>query len=407
MLKNKRILIIGKVWPEPKSSAAGIRMMQLISFFQEKEMDITFVSAANTSEFQFDLNEIEIEFEQIKLNDDSFDSYVKELNPEIVVFDRFLTEEQFGWRVDKNCPDAIKVLNTEDLHFLRNAREDAVKKEVELDVTSIRTDMFQRELLSIHRSDMTLLVSEFERDLLVDHYSVSQKQLHYLPVFSEVKNDVLSFEDRKDFMFIGNFYHAPNWDAVKELKLKIWPLIRAKLPSTNLHVYGAYCGQKVKDFHNEKEGFIVHGRADDVQVVTETARVSLVPLRFGAGIKGKLLDAMSVGTPTVTSTIGAEAMMLNEKWNGYVEDNTTLFSSAAIELFTNKESWKQAQDNGFEILKSKFNKNDFKESFYSEIKHLLNYREEVRKENVFGTLAKHHSLQSSKYLSKWIMEKNR
>jgi len=131
------------------------------------------------------------------------------LNPEIVVFDRFLTEEQFGWRVDKNCPDAIKILNTEDLHFLRNAREDAVKKEVELDVTLIRTDMFQRELLSIFRSDLTLLVSEFERDLLIDHYNVSRKQLHYLPVFSEMKNDVLSFEDRKDFMFIGNFYHAP------------------------------------------------------------------------------------------------------------------------------------------------------------------------------------------------------
>jgi len=77
MLKNKRILIIGKVWPEPKSSAAGVRMMQLLSFFQEKEMDITFVSAANTSEFQFDLNEMEIEFQQIKLNDDSFDSFIK------------------------------------------------------------------------------------------------------------------------------------------------------------------------------------------------------------------------------------------------------------------------------------------------------------------------------------------
>ena len=123
MNQLKKLLIIGFVWPEPKSSAAGGRMMQLISIFKENGFEITFASAAQDSDFMIDLAEFGVIKRSIELNSSSFDDFIKELNPDVVLFDRFMIEEQFGWRVIENCPKAIRILDTEDLHFLRKARE--------------------------------------------------------------------------------------------------------------------------------------------------------------------------------------------------------------------------------------------------------------------------------------------
>ena len=128
MSSNQNLLIIGTVFPEPNSSAAGSRMMQIIAVFQKQNYKITFASAANDSEFMIDLNVIGVDKKNISLNDDGFDEFVKNLNPSIVIFDRFITEEQFGWRISENCPDAMRILDTEDLHCLRNARQFAFKK---------------------------------------------------------------------------------------------------------------------------------------------------------------------------------------------------------------------------------------------------------------------------------------
>ena len=123
----KQLLIIGHTFPEPSTTAAGSRMMQLIELFKEEKYQITFASTAAVSEKTANLQRQHISIENIKLNDVSFDEFIKKLNPEIVVFDRYITEEQFGWRVSENCPKALKILDTEDLHFLRKARQEAIK----------------------------------------------------------------------------------------------------------------------------------------------------------------------------------------------------------------------------------------------------------------------------------------
>ena len=110
----KQLLIIGHTFPEPSTTAAGSRMMQLIELFKEEKYQITFASTAAVSEKTANLQRQHISIENIKLNDVSFDEFIKKLNPEIVVFDRYITEEQFGWRVSENCPKALKILDTED-----------------------------------------------------------------------------------------------------------------------------------------------------------------------------------------------------------------------------------------------------------------------------------------------------
>lgn len=116
------LLIIGFVWPEPNSSAAGGRMLQLITQFQQQGFSITFACPAMDSDFMADLSSLNIDKKSIALNCSSFDTFIRELNPAVVLFDRFMIEEQFGWRVAENCPDALRILDTEDLHCLRLAR---------------------------------------------------------------------------------------------------------------------------------------------------------------------------------------------------------------------------------------------------------------------------------------------
>ena len=402
----KNLVIIGKVFPEPNSTAAGSRMIQLMDLFLTQNYQITFLSTATISENSFDLSSKNISFQNIVLNDSSFDELIKNLNPEIVIFDRFTTEEQFGWRVSEQVPNAVKILDTEDLHFLRTAREKAFKQNRNLEHLDLINDVFKREIASILRCDLSLIISEFEMNLLIEKFRIDENILFYLPLFGEVKKPETSFSERKNFISIGNFLHEPNWQTVLQLK-KLWKNIKNQLPEAEIHIYGAYASEKVFQLHNEKEGFIIKGRAENVESVFSQAKVLLAPIPFGAGIKGKLLESMQFGLPNVTSAVGAEAMQGNHDWNGFITDNETEFVEKAVLLYQDENLWQKSQENGFKIIENRFKKELFEPHFIHKIQEISENLESHRNQNFLGQILQHHTLQSTKYLSKWIEEKNK
>lgn len=412
MLQNQNLLIIGTVFPEPNSSAAGSRMMQIIAVFKNLDFKITFASAANESDFMTDLQKTGVLKKSIFLNDNSFDVFIKDLNPAIVIFDRFITEEQFGWRVAENCPDATRILDTEDLHCLRISRQFALKENRNFETKDLFSDVAYREIASILKCDLSLIISEFEMNLLQDFFKIDKQLLHYLPfllneIDIETTENWKTFEERTDFVFIGNFYHEPNWDAVLYLKEIIFPLIKKQLPKAILKIYGAYPVQKVLQLNNPKEGFFVLGRAENANEVVGNAKVCLAPLRFGAGIKGKLAEAMLCGTPSVTTLIGAEGMVLDSKWNGFIADNPIEFANLAVELYQNKLIWENAQKNGIAIYNKRYSKNKFEIIFVNRISELQKNFKNLRLNNFVGSMLQFQNNLSSKYLSKWIAEKNK
>ena len=409
---NKNLLIIGFVWPEPKSSAAGSRMMQLIETFQSQNYKITFASACAKSDNAFDLKTIGIEQVSIILNDSSFDDFVKILNPNVVMFDRFMTEEQFGWRVAEQCPNALRILDTEDLHSLRKGRQQAFKDGKTFDKAYLFNDVAKREIASIYRCDLSLIISEVEINILKNQFKVDESLLFYLPfMLDEVSKESIEkfpkFENRNHFITIGNFLHEPNYNVVLYLKETIWKLIRKQLPKGEMHIYGSYASQKINQLHSEKEGFLVIGFADDVNEVMQQAKVCLAPINFGAGLKGKLVDAMQNGTPCVMSTIAAEGMFGNLETNGFNEDNPEAFANKAVQLYNDEILWKENQQNGFKIINKRFNKVEFLQKFLNQIEGITERLHEKRLNNFTGQMLMHHTLQSTKFMSKWIEEKNR
>lgn len=406
------LLIIGFVWPEPNSSAAGGRMLQLINQFQQQGFIITFASPAMDSDFMVDLSLLKVEKKSIALNCSSFNVFVKELNPTVVLFDRFMIEEQFGWRVAENCPDALRILDTEDLHCLRQARQKAFKADAAFSISDVlKEEVAKREIASILRCDLSLIISEFEIELLKTTFKIDEKLLYYLPflldeISEETFKNLPAFEERKNFIFIGNFLHEPNWNAVQYLKESIWPLLRKELSGAELHIYGAYPSQKVTQLQQPKDHFYIKGRAADANEVVQNARIVLAPLRFGAGIKGKLIEAMQCGTPSVTTAIGAESMQGNLLWNGAVTNAIDEFIKAAVELYQDKTLWTTAQQNGIAIINQRYSKKLFENDFALKIQFLQSNLAQHRLDNFFGSLLQHHTLNSTKYMSRWIEAKN-
>lgn len=413
MNQIKKLLIIGSVWPEPNSSAAGGRMMQLISIFKQNGFEITFASAVLDSDFMVDLSECGVKKVSIELNNASFDDFIIELNPDVVLFDRYTIEEQYGWRVAENCPKAIRLLDTEDLHCLRKTREKAFKEKRTFELHDLLSeDITKREIASILRCDLSFIISEFEMKLLKNLFKIDAALLHYLPFLVDEmsEEDLLklpSFEERKNFVFIGNFIHEPNWNTVQYLKETIWPLIKKQFPEAVLEIYGAYPSQKVLQLHQPKNGFFIMGRGADANEIVKKARVVLAPIRFGAGLKGKLLEAMQCGTPSVTSTIGSEAMHANLPWNGFITDDVELFAKKAVDLYHDENLWKQSQKNGVAIVNECYQLSKYSTALIAAVNSLLNDFESHRLHNFMGSLLRHHAYKSTMYMSKWIEAKNK
>jgi glycosyltransferase involved in cell wall biosynthesis len=360
-----------------------------------------------------DLAAYNVQKKSILLNSATFDQFIKELNPSVVLFDRFMIEEQFGWRVAESCPKAVRILDTEDLHCLRLARQKAFKENRHFKSDDLYVEeVAKREIASIFRCDLSLMISQFEMELLKNNFKIDSALLYYLPLLIESSKlpnleRLPSFKDRKDFIIVGNFLHEPNWNAVQYLKETIWPLIKKQLPEAVLNIYGAYPSQKVLQLNNVRDGFLIHGRATDANLVVQQARIVLAPLRFGAGIKGKLIEAMQCGTPNVTTSIGAESMHGDLPWAGVIEDDPILFAENAVALYRSHELWLEAQKNGSEILTKRYLSTLFASDFKERMDKLHSDLNQHRLNNFIGELLHHHTLKSTKYMSKWIEEKNK
>ncbi|MBC2605304.1 glycosyltransferase [Pelagicoccus albus] len=400
-----KVLLIGKIWPEPKSSAAGSRTLDILRALRAVHWEVHFACAAQKSEFSDDLgSRFEISTHSIELNHSSFDQWVSGLQPDIVLFDRYMTEEQFGWRVAQALPDCLQVIDTSDLHCLRHAREQALKSDSPL---NLHNEISLREIAAIYRADLSLMIAEKEMQILSETFNVPNTLIAYWPfALPEPKNGVPPFEERNNFVMIGSFLHEPNWDAVQYCRKEIWPLIRKELPDAKLDVYGSYPPPKARQLDNDKIGFRVLGRADDAQTTLARYRVNLAPLRFGAGLKGKLADSFLSGTPSVASPIAVESMPGNFDWGSSVSTKTEEFAKTAIRIHEDKNAWEHAQACGYAIARNRFSEKEWMPKLPSLLSEAFEERDSRRSHNFVGQMLRHHQHRSTEFMSRWIEAKN-
>ena len=244
------------------------------------------------------------------------------------------------------APGIRIIFDTVDLHHLREARAAAVSGASGKRAAASR----RRELDLIAASDCTLLTSSVELDLVRQALPAAKLQL--LANIHHVREPRHGFAERRDLLFIGGFQHPPNADAVRWFAEAVLPLLRERLPGVLLHVIGT------ADAHSRRalacNDIVMHGRVDDLDPWLDRCRVSVAPLRFGAGVKGKINTAMSRGLPVVATTVAAEAMGLSDGDDVLLADAPDAFADAVIRAYTDETLWLRLSRGGLDNVRRHF-----------------------------------------------------
>ena len=401
-LNGKHIVFLGYVWPEPSSSAAGVRTISLVNHALKAGAKVTFLSPSKTNSFSDALNALGVATHEIAANDSGFDILIKDLNPDTVVFDRFVLEEQFSWRVAEACPKALRVIDSQDIHFLRKERERALSNG---DAPKYEGDEVLRELSSVYRSHKTLVLSDAEMHLLTNFFKVPPHLLQYLPIcYEKFSGPIKTYSERNGFLFLGNFRHPPNLEGIQWFLDSVFPLLKSKMPTAEVHLYGAYPPKEIASRHSPAQGVYFHGLASEGLEELLNYRVNLAPLRFGAGIKGKIADGWRFGLPCVSTEIGAEGMQLGHDFGGLITKADPLaFAEACIALHEEESIWQKSVDFSNQILTQKFST----QKNQSEFINLLATLNAESADNLFGKILWWNQHRSTEYFSRWIEEKNK
>lgn len=353
-----------------------------------------------------------VEIRPLQLNSGNMDAVFSSLAPDLIWFDRFILEEQYGWRISAACPSAKRILDTIDLHCLREIRRAALHQNRQPEFADWFSDISLRELASIYRSDLSLLISDAEYSILTETLKLPSSLLHVTPFLVRPEDQTLPgqsphFGERKNFITMGNFRHAPNADSVRYLYEILWPGIRKECPHAKMNVFGADLTPALAELNQPEKGFFVRGRADNALQMMKQSRVCLAPLRYGAGQKGKLLDAMLAGTPSVTTSIGAEGMQGDSPWPGAVENHPEAFRNAAIRLYQSETDWQSAHSFIPGLLKARFDQPTHAKALLKRIQILMDTPRNSTPEHLTGALLRHHQHRSTEYMSRWIEAKNK
>jgi O-antigen biosynthesis protein len=346
----------------------------------------------------------------------------------LALFDRYFSEEMFSFHLHNLFPDnVVFVLDMQDMHSLRRTRQNWVQENdddgdelrhsipVAAKVApTIQDNLLLRELACIHRCDLTLVCSPFEYDLLVQRYQIPRGKLCVAPLFGGgdwSTKSLLSFAERRDFVFVGGVKHLPNVDALRQLK-RLWPSIRKLCQSSqepqlpSLYFYGAHCSSHLRtELHDPKNGFHIQGYVScAIDEVLCDKRVMLSPLRFGAGIKGKHVDAWRCGVPVVTTSIGSEGMLMHDDvgggFGGRIANTDRDFIHAAETLYNDEPSWTEAAVN---ITPRRLFKlcSDW-ERIRARMLYVVHGKTERRSRDVFQKILWHQTNRSTEYFSKYI-----
>ena len=413
------VLVLSNLYPQPSASAAGVRTSYILDqLCQDPDWSSVHYATGAASAGHDDALQEGVMFHSVPPNRSSqIQDLLSGINDlSLVIFDRFHVEEAYSFHIYNHSPDAIRVLDMQDMHSLRQGRQAVIEKathcaswdaclqdSVEYRPSS-QDSILLRELASLHRSDFAMVCSPFEQELLANMYNIPSWKLCPASfwVSQNKKQHLLNFDERRDFCIVGGFRHPPNVDAVQQLAHVLWPPIRKALKNAQLHVYGAYCPPHIRALHNPAQGFLVHGFCSSLSEALLDKRVMLAPLRYGAGIKGKIVDSWMHGVPVVTTCIGSEGIDSKDaEWGGIVAESVDEFVDGAIRLYTDQTFWDRASKHGESILNHQFNESQWK-TVSDALKEAVRNRDERRRRDYNGAMLWHHSARSTEYFSRWI-----
>jgi glycosyltransferase involved in cell wall biosynthesis len=338
------------VWPRPDHDSGSIDLINLVKLLQSLSYKVSFFPFNTTRHFgQYteDLQQMGVEclYEPFVTNLAKY-LEVNGRHLDLVVLRRAPCAISHFDLVRANCPKAKVIFETVDLHFLREQRA-ALLKNSGLEKAE---ELKRSELDIIKRADCTLVVSEAEASLLEEE--IPEARVHLFPFVREIPGRMANFETRRNIAFIGGYLHEPNVDAVRYFVSEIWPQIAKRLPDVQFLMVGSDMPRALYRLADDRIKAI--GYVGDLTSLLKSCRLTVAPLRYGAGIKGKIATSFANGVPVVASPIAVEGMGCEQEVHLLVAETTAQWADCVTRAYTDEKLWRQLSDNGLTLMHDSF-----------------------------------------------------
>lgn len=347
-----RVLIVDACTPEPDKDSGSVRMVNLMRLLVADGWKVAFLpeNRQYLPRYTADLQQLGIEALYLPWIAD-VPGWFAEHGPHLdaVILSRHYVASAFLPLVETFAPKARRIFDTVDLHYLREERAAGIAGD-DPELRRLAAETKRAELALMRACDLTLVVSPVERALLAAE--LPEARVEVLSNVHEVAGRGTGFNERRDIWFIGGFQHPPNVDAVQWFVREVWPLVAAAVPDARFHVVGSKMPESMRALAGN--GVEIHGHVEDLAPFLDGCRVSVAPLRYGAGVKGKVNQAMAHGQPVVATPMAVEGMHLVDGVEVLVAETPAEFAAAVVRLYRDELLWEQLSQAGMANVASHF-----------------------------------------------------
>jgi glycosyltransferase involved in cell wall biosynthesis len=345
------VLIVDAYTPEPDQDSGSLRLRHLMDCFQQLGYGVTFLpdNRAHAGRYTLDLQAAGVEA--------VYDPWVHSLQRffeerggefDVVMVSRHYVAARYLTLIRRHCPRARFLFDTVDLHYLREERLAELEESLPLKRAAAQTR--RAELKVIEAADATLVVSPVEKSVLRE--AAPGARVHVISNVHEVVGSRCTFAERKDLFFVGGYQHPPNIDAAQWFVGSVWPLIRQELPDVRFHLIGSKAPEQVRALAGN--GVVFQGYVEDLEPWLDGCRLAVAPLRYGAGIKGKVNISMSRGQPVVATPAAVEGMFARSGHDVLVADSAADFAAAVVRLYRDEDLWNRISAGGLDNVRKYF-----------------------------------------------------
>ncbi len=346
-----RVLIIDAYTPEPDQDSGSLRLRYLVECLFELGFGVSFIpdNRSHAGRYTEELQQAGVEawYEPWL---DSMNAWFSQHGADFdfVIVCRHYVATNYLSLVRRRCPRAKLLFDTIDLHYLREERQADLEDSLPLRRSAGQTK--RSELAVIREADATLVVSPTEIEVL--RQELPDARVHLLSNIHRVVGSQNTFEARKDIFFVGGFQHPPNVDAALWFCSAVWPLIRARLPDLNFHLIGSKAPDQIKALAGN--GVVFQGFVPRLEPFLDGCRLAIAPLRYGAGVKGKVNLSMSRGQPVVATPAAVEGLFARDGEDVLVASEPQAFADAVVRLYNDPELWTRLSANGLRNVEEYF-----------------------------------------------------
>jgi glycosyltransferase involved in cell wall biosynthesis len=285
-------------------------------------------------------------------------------NYDVVYLSFYWVAMLFIRKIRRRLPSAIIYVDSHDIHFLRTRREADLHKDR---AHRQRAEQTKVDELGVYaRADAVLTVTELDRQTLLKE--LPGATVFLMPNAHDVVPVEQGYPERKDLLFVGGFNHTPNVDAMLYFCREIFPKVKECIPGIKLWIVGSNPTEEVKALADDS--VTVTGWVKDTRPYLDKCRVSIAPLRYGAGMKGKVGEAMCHGLPVITTSVGSEGMGIIDGKHALVADGINAWVEQIVRLYNDEELWKRLSANGQELMSERYGS----DAMLKRAQHILEFR---------------------------------